>query len=72
MKKYFLDLFEYNKWANERMLIALEEMDEPTEKLILLYGHLISAQIVWLNRIKDLPTAPFRYGMYTSCGSFGQ
>ncbi len=59
MKKYFLDLFEYNKWANERMLIELEQMDQPTERLILIYGHLISAQILWLNRIKDLPTAPF-------------
>jgi len=59
MKKHFLDLFAYNNWANERILITLEEMDRPNEKLILLYGHLISAQIVWLNRIKDLPTAPF-------------
>ncbi|MEJ2006275.1 MAG: DinB family protein [Cyclobacteriaceae bacterium] len=59
MKKHFLELFEYNNWANERILISIEEMDQPNEKLILLYSHLISAEIIWLNRIKDLPTSPF-------------
>lgn len=59
MKKHFTDLFKYNDWANQRMLITLEDIPEPNEKLLLLYGHIISAQIIWLNRIKDLPTSPF-------------
>ena len=59
MKKHFTELFKYNDWANQRMLITLEKLPEVSDKLILLYGHLISAQIVWLNRIKELPTTPF-------------
>jgi uncharacterized damage-inducible protein DinB len=59
MRKHFIDLIKYNEWANQRMLINLERLPEPSEKLILLYGHLISAQIIWLNRIKELPTSPF-------------
>ncbi|MCA6078408.1 DinB family protein [Fulvivirga sedimenti] len=59
MKKHFVDLFEYNDWANQRMLITLEKNEITDQKLILLYGHIVSAQIVWLNRIKDLPTSPF-------------
>ncbi len=59
MKKHFIELFKYNDWANQRMLITLEKLPEVSDKLILLYGHLISAQIVWLNRIKELPTSPF-------------
>ena len=59
MKKHFIDLFEYNDWANQRMLITLEKADMNDQRLIVLFGHLISAQIIWLNRIKDLPTSPF-------------
>ena len=59
MKKHFRDLFQYNDWANQRVLITLEKCDFKNEKLLLLFSHLISAQIVWLNRIKDIPTSPF-------------
>ena len=59
VRKHFVDLIKYNDWANQRILITLEKMPEVNDRLLLLYGHLISAQIVWLNRIKDLPTSPF-------------
>ncbi|ELR72856.1 DinB protein [Fulvivirga imtechensis AK7] len=59
MKKHFRDLFQYNDWANQRVLITLEQSDFKNEKLLLLFSHLLSAQIVWLNRIKDIPTSPF-------------
>ncbi len=59
MKKHFTDLFEYNDWANQRMIITLEEAESEDYQLLLLLSHLISSQIVWLNRIKDLPTSPF-------------
>lgn len=59
MKKHFLELFEYNDWANQRMLIALEEAESDDYQLLLLFSHLLSAQIVWFNRLKDLPTSPF-------------
>lgn len=59
MKKHFTDLFEYNEWANQRYLITLEEEDSDDYQILLLFSHLISAQIVWLNRILDIPTSPF-------------
>lgn len=59
MKKHFRDLIQYNDWANMRVLITLEQSDFKNERLLQLFSHLISAQIIWLNRIKDIPTSPF-------------
>ena len=59
MKKHFKDLMKYNDWANQRVLITYEEHAIDDDHLLTLFSHLISAQIVWLNRIKDLPTSPF-------------
>lgn len=59
MKKHFLELFKYNRWANERFFACLEDEDLQDEKLLKLFSHLISAQIIWLHRIKDMPTSPF-------------
>lgn len=59
MKKHFLDLLRYNDWANQRILITLEEHEVNDDKILALFSHIISAQIIWLNRIKDLPTTPF-------------
>lgn len=59
MKKHFTDLFEYNDWANQRMIITLEEEKSDDYQLLLLLSHLLSSQIVWLNRVKELPTSPF-------------
>ncbi len=59
MKKHFMDLFKYNEWANYRVLIALEELETIDDTLLSLYSHVLTAQIVWLNRIKDLATSPF-------------
>lgn len=59
MRKHFLELFKYNYWANLRMLRCIEENQDQDHELIKLFSHLISAQIIWLNRIKDLPTTPF-------------
>ncbi len=59
MKNYFKGLFKFNEWANHRYLVCLEEADVKNDRLPILLGHLISSQIVWLHRIKDLPTSPF-------------
>ncbi len=59
MKKHFIDLLRYNEWANYRILVALEELDKADDYLLKLFSHLLSAQIIWLNRIKGLPTSPF-------------
>ncbi|MGK7391203.1 MAG: DinB family protein [Candidatus Cyclobacteriaceae bacterium M2_1C_046] len=59
MKKHFLELFEYNHWANIRMLAVLEDENVDDKELLKLFSHLISSQIIWLHRIKDMPTSPF-------------
>ena len=59
MKKYFRDLFKYNDWANQHVLITLEKNSIKNDQVTVVFGHLISAQIIWLNRIKELPTSPF-------------
>ena len=59
MTKHFLNLFQYNDWANHRMLVTLEQNDLKNTKIQLLFSHVLSSQIVWLNRIKALPTSPF-------------
>ena len=59
MKKYFRNLFKYNDWANQQFLITLENNSVKNDQVIVVFGHMISAQIIWLNRIKELPTSPF-------------
>lgn len=59
MKDYFRDLFKYMDWANQRYLVTLEDNEVKDDHILKLYSHLISAQIIWLNRIRELPTSPF-------------
>lgn len=59
MKNHFRDLIKFNDWANQRILITLEEAQTDDDNLLTMFSHIISAQIIWLNRIKDLPTSPF-------------
>lgn len=55
MKKYFLKLFQYNAWANERVLHALNKQNITDEKIFSLMGHVAAAEILWLHRVKGLP-----------------
>jgi uncharacterized damage-inducible protein DinB len=59
MKSYFLRLFRFNDWANQRLLITIKNHQVQDEKILTLMSHIISAEIIWLNRIKNLPTSPF-------------
>ncbi len=55
MKKYFLDLFEYNNWANDKIILKLRDIDiefpNPTPLKIL--SHIIASQDTWLERVKN-------------------
>jgi uncharacterized damage-inducible protein DinB len=55
MKKYFLKLYEYNAWANKRVLGTLLRQNVHDEKITQLMGHIVAAQFLWLHRIKGLP-----------------
>ncbi len=55
MKKYFLKLYQYNTWANDKVMQCLKDQRVNHEKIISLMGHIAAAEQLWLHRIKDLP-----------------
>lgn len=59
MKPYLLKLYQYNAWANKRVLDCMYRQNVSDEKILSLMSHVLSAQFIWLNRIKGLPTSPF-------------
>jgi uncharacterized damage-inducible protein DinB len=66
MKKYFLKLYQYNAWANNRVIRVLTTQSVSDEKILTLMGHVVAAQFLWLHRIKGLPPADVKlWGDYT-------
>jgi uncharacterized damage-inducible protein DinB len=66
MKKYFLKLYQYNFWANKRVLDALNRQQVSDEKILSLIGHVVAAQFLWLHRIKGLPAPDVKlWGEYS-------
>jgi uncharacterized damage-inducible protein DinB len=59
MKKYFLKLYQYNEWANRRVLKAIKDQRVTDEKILSLFSHQITANFLWLHRIKGLPPPPY-------------
>jgi uncharacterized damage-inducible protein DinB len=65
MKRYFLKLYQYNAWANKRVLDALTRQKVSDEQILTLMGHIVAAQFLWLHRIKGLPPPDVRlWGTY--------
>ena len=56
MKKYFLKLYQYNDWANKRVLHAMQTQQVANEKTLTLMSHVLFAQNIWLNRIEGMST----------------
>lgn len=54
MKTYFTRLINYDRYANELILNAIIEANEP-EKPVQLMAHMLTAQQVWYNRCNKLP-----------------
>ena len=59
MKEYFLKLYQYNAWANKKVVECMKRQQVSEDQPLLLMSHLLSALFIWLNRIKGLPTSPF-------------
>jgi uncharacterized damage-inducible protein DinB len=55
MKEYFLKLYRYNAWSNDRVMNGLSRQKVSHEKILTLMGHVVAAQFIWLHRIKGLP-----------------
>lgn len=65
MKEYFLKLYQYNVWANKRVIDNLNRQKINDEKILSLMGHIVAAQFLWLHRIKGLPPADVKlWGEY--------
>jgi uncharacterized damage-inducible protein DinB len=65
MKHYFLKLYQYNAWANNRVLTALTRQQVQNDKILSIIGHIVAAQFLWLHRIKGLPPAEVKlWGEY--------
>lgn len=59
MKNHFINLFYYDIWANRRLAIAIKENNILSDRALTILSHILSAQLIWLNRIQGLSTAPF-------------
>jgi uncharacterized damage-inducible protein DinB len=66
MKHYFLKLYQYNVWCNQRVLTALKRQNVADEKILSVLGHIVAAQFLWLHRIKALPAPDVKlWGNYS-------
>ncbi len=66
MKEYFLKLYQYNAWANQRVMNCLVSQQVQHEKILTLMGHIVAAQFLWLHRIQGLPPADVKlWGDYS-------
>jgi uncharacterized damage-inducible protein DinB len=54
MKAYFTQLFNYDRYANLRILETIKKANDTTESVRLI-AHLLAAQQIWLNRCKKEP-----------------
>ncbi|MBK8550044.1 MAG: damage-inducible protein DinB [Ignavibacteria bacterium] len=53
MKDHFVNLFQYENWANKEIADSLMGVNDLPEKILSIMSHIINAQTVWLSRIKN-------------------
>jgi len=51
---YLRRQFAYNEWANREMLSSIRAHD-PNERSLQLMAHILAAEILWLDRLKQQP-----------------
>lgn len=55
MQAYFIRLYTYNHWANQRYFQLFEQTGVFPERVQLLMSHVLVAQKLWLSRIQGAP-----------------
>jgi uncharacterized damage-inducible protein DinB len=55
MQSYFKQLFEYDRWASQKLLDKFEHQFPQNERIYVLMSHMLSAQRVWLDRCLGIP-----------------
>ncbi len=53
MKYHFTKLFQYESWANEQVIVALQSMERTDNRSLELFSHILAAHLNWYNRVKD-------------------
>jgi len=59
MKEHFINLFEYNDWANRKIFYVLRDITQPPKSILDILSHIILSQETWLGRIKGEYTNSF-------------
>ena len=55
MKAYLIRLFEYECWANTRILKAIKQAPSTEEALVGRFVHILASQRIWYARIRNQP-----------------
>jgi uncharacterized damage-inducible protein DinB len=58
MKQQITSLFEYEKWANARILDGISQLKEPDEKMLDIMSHILLVQMVWYSRMAGVAAPP--------------
>jgi uncharacterized damage-inducible protein DinB len=58
MKEQLKSLFEYEMWANARILDSIAQLRETDEKILDLMAHILLVQMVWYSRIAGVTAPP--------------
>ena len=64
MKSHFQRLYEYENWANGRVINTLKQINNPPERSLLLLAHLLISQREWLHRIVKKTTTNKFWELY--------
>jgi len=59
MKEHFINLFEYNDWANRKIFYVLRDAAQSPKKILDILSHIILSQETWLGRVKGDYTNSF-------------
>ncbi|GAB3026927.1 DinB family protein [Spirosoma pulveris] len=51
MKEHLIQLLDYELWANQRVIEALDTLKNPPSRAVAVMGHILSAQHIWFGRI---------------------
>ncbi len=59
-QRYFLELVEFDHWANAELLAALRAMPEGplARQARRIFGHAVRSEIAWLGRVQQAGAAP--------------
>lgn len=55
MKELFTELYTYNQKTNESLIIAIQKINDPDDRLVDLLNHVLNAHHIWNHRILGQP-----------------